>query len=185
MLAHSRKWEQVIAELASDAQQGLSFAEWQARLAQGGKNEIVAKPVRSQWQIFCDQFTNVMLIMLMGVAVLSAVMDWVNPQEGEVPFKDAIAIFSIVLLNGILGYLQESKAAEALAALQKMAVGKVKVLRQGQLQEVDSRELVVGDIHYLSAGDQVSADGREPTGAGGGTDGGVPRGSQTGGSGFA
>lgn len=70
MLAHSRKWEQVIAELASDAQQGLSFAEWQARLAQGDKNEIVAKPVRSQWQIFCDQFTNVMLIMLMGVAVL-------------------------------------------------------------------------------------------------------------------
>jgi len=160
MLAHTRRCDQVIAELASDPQQGLSFAEWQVRLAQWGKNEIIGKPVRSQWQIFCDQFTNVMLMMLMGVAVLSAVMDWVNPQEGEMPFKDAIAIFSIVLLNGILGYLQESKAASALLALQKMAVGKVKVLRQGQLQEVDSRELVVGDIYHLSAGDQVSADGR-------------------------
>ncbi len=160
MLAHTRSCDQVIAELASNAQQGLSLAEWQARLAQGGTNEIITRPPRSQWQIFADQFSNIMLIMLMGVAVLSAVMDWLSPQAGEMPFKDAIAIFSIVLLNGILGYLQESKAATALLALQKMAVGKVKVLRQGQLQEVDSRDLVVGDIYYLSAGDQVSADGR-------------------------
>ncbi len=160
MLAHTRSCNQVVAELASNAQQGLSLAEWQTRLAQGGKNEIITRPPRSQWQIFGDQFSNIMLIMLMGVAVLSAVMDWLNPQPEEMPFKDAIAIFSIVLLNGILGYLQESKAATALLALQKMAVGKVKVLRQGQLQEVDSRDLVVGDIYYLSAGDQVSADGR-------------------------
>jgi Ca2+-transporting ATPase len=97
-----------------------------------------------------------MLLMLIAVALVSLVLDL---QEGGFP-KDAIAIFAIVLLNGMLGYLQESKAEKALAALKSMTSPRVRVIRDGQEQEVDAKALVPGDIILLEAGVQVPADGR-------------------------
>jgi Ca2+-transporting ATPase len=111
---------------------------------------------RSNWQILWDQFGNVMLIMLLAVAAVSAVVAFV---EQKFP-KDAIAIVLIVGLNGLLGYLQESKAQQALLALRNMAQPMVQVRRDGQWQRISSEELVLGDLMRLEAGDRIPADAR-------------------------
>ena len=97
-----------------------------------------------------------MLIMLILVAIVSAALDLMNQSFP----KDAIAIFAIVLLNGVLGYLQESRAEKALAALKRLSSPRVRVIRDGQEGEVDARSLVPGDVMLIEAGSQVAADGR-------------------------
>jgi Ca2+-transporting ATPase len=136
--------------------QGLSHSSVVKRQEKYGPNELEEKVSRSRWAIFREQFTNIMLVMLMAVAVVSAGLDLA---EKSFP-KDAIAIFSIVILNGILGYLQESRAEQALAALKQLSSPKVRVSRGGKVTEVEARELVPGDIIFLEAGVQVAADGR-------------------------
>jgi Ca2+-transporting ATPase len=121
-----------------------------------GLNELQEGATRSALEILWDQFKNIMLLMLIAVALVSLVL---NLSQGGFP-KDAIAIFAIVLLNGLLGYLQESKAEKALAALKNMTSPRVRVLRQGQEQEEDAKALVPGDVVLLEAGGQVPADGR-------------------------
>ena len=121
-----------------------------------GPNELEELGGRPPWRILLDQFTNIMLLMLIAVAVVSGVLSFRNQ---EFP-KDAIAIFAIVILNGVLGYFQESRAEKALAALKKMASPSVRVLRDGLPQEVPSQTLVPGDIVLIEAGSQVPADGR-------------------------
>ena len=97
-----------------------------------------------------------MLLMLIDVALVSAGLDLA---AGQFP-KDAIAIAAIVILNGILGYVQESRSEEALAALKRMATPNVRVLREGKVAEILAVELVVGDIIFVDAGMQIAADGR-------------------------
>jgi P-type Ca2+ transporter type 2C len=102
-------------------------------------------------------------VMLLVVAVVSGIFDFMEIQAGKtsgLPFKDTIAILSIVILNGILGYFQESRAEQALAALKNMAAPQVRVLRHGQISEIDSSKLVPGDMMYLEAGNQLAADAR-------------------------
>jgi len=135
---------------------GLTAQQVIERQAQYGENVLVETPGRSTWSILVDQFTNIMLLMLIAVAVVSGVLDL---RRGSFP-KDAIAIFSIVILNGVLGYLQESRAEKALSALKRMSSPKVRVIRQGKTMEVASKELVPGDVMLLEAGVQVAADGR-------------------------
>jgi Ca2+-transporting ATPase len=135
---------------------GLSTAETARRLADCGPNKLELSEGRSTWEILWDQFSNVMLIMLLAVAVVSAA---VSLHQKEFP-KDAIAILVIVVLNGLLGYLQESKAQQALLALRDMAQPMVQVRRDGQWQRVGSEELVPGDLIRLEAGDRVPADAR-------------------------
>jgi Ca2+-transporting ATPase len=143
--------ETALTLLESHREQGLSNTQVQERAAQFGPNELEEKAGRSSWRILLDQFSNIMLIMLLAVAVVSALL-------GEA--KDAITILVIVSLNGLLGYVQESRAEKALAALKKMATPIVRVQRQGGVQEIPGRELVPGDIVLLEAGKQVPADGR-------------------------
>lgn len=159
---HHLSADETIAHLKSDRHQGLSYDVIQQRQAQYGRNELIESGRRPKWQILLDQFRNVMLIMLLVVAFVSGVLDIAEAiKEQTIPFpKDAIAILVVVILNGILGYIQESRAEEALAALKNMAAPKVRVLRQGQITEIDSPELVVGDIFFLEAGVKVAADGR-------------------------
>jgi magnesium-transporting ATPase (P-type) len=107
-------------------------------------------------EILWDQFSNVMLIMLLAVAAVSAA---VSIHQQEFP-KDAIAILVIVVLNGLLGYLQESKAQQALLALRDMAQPLVQVRRDGAWERISSELLVPGDLIRLEAGDRVPADGR-------------------------
>jgi P-type Ca2+ transporter type 2C len=155
-LWHTVSADAAVSQLASDNQNGLSEAEVQQRQAQYGLNELIEKAGRSSWQILLDQFTNIMLLMLIAVAIVSGVIDLMKP---EFP-KDAVAIFSIVILNGILGYMQESRAEKALAALKQLSAPKVRVVRGGNLMEVEAKELVPGDVMFLEAGVQIAADGR-------------------------
>ena len=143
-------------ELLQASLGGLTTAESARRLAEIGPNRLELKRGRSPWRILWDQFSNVMLIMLLAVAAVSAA---VSLHQKEFP-KDAIAILVIVVLNGLLGYLQESKAQQALLALRDMAQPLVQVRRDGQWQRVSSEELVPGDLIRLEAGDRVPADAR-------------------------
>lgn len=160
---HTLSIDQTLSQLEVEVNQGLTTDQVQSRLAQYGKNELVAAAARSRWQILLDQFTNIMLLMLIFVALVSGVMDIWSMQAGEFkgfPFKDTIAIMSVVILNGVMGYLQESKAEEALAALKQLASPQVKVKRHGQILEIDGRELVPGDIMLMEAGVKLAADAR-------------------------
>lgn len=141
--------------LETDPAAGLASEEVISRREQVGANVLEETKGRSSWRILLDQFTNIMLLMLIAVAIISGIIDI---RDNEVP-KDAIAIFAIVILNGVLGYFQESRAEKALAALKQMASPIVRVVRNGKTVEVPSQDLVPGDILLLEAGMQVAADG--------------------------
>jgi P-type Ca2+ transporter type 2C len=153
---HSLDIARSVELLDSDPDRGLSRSQVQDRQLRYGPNELEEKAGRSGLTIFIDQFKNIMLIMLGVVAVVSAVIDVI---DREFP-KDAVAITLIVVLNGILGYLQESQAEKALAALKAMTSPRVRLLRDGATLEIDAKELVPGDVILIEAGVQIPADGR-------------------------
>ncbi len=155
-LWHALDIQEAIAALEANAETGLRATEAEQRLSDYGRNELVETGGRSRWRILLDQFTDVMLLMLIGVAVIAAVLD---VRAGDFP-KDAIAITAIVIVNAVLGYLQESRAEKALAALKTLSAPNVQVTRDGQRQSLPAKNLVPGDIVLLEAGDQVAADGR-------------------------
>ncbi|MBD2004093.1 HAD-IC family P-type ATPase [Trichocoleus sp. FACHB-40] len=162
---HTLEVEKTLELLSSDAESGLTTVEAQERLQQYGPNELQETAGRSSWEILLDQFKNIMLLMLILVALISGILDLVDLRSGklaagEIPFKDTIAILLIVVLNGILGYLQESRAEKALAALKKLSSPKVRIIRDGRQAEVEGKALVPGDIMLVEAGVQISADGR-------------------------
>jgi P-type Ca2+ transporter type 2C len=148
--------EQASQRLLSDSQNGLTTNQIDQRQVYFGTNELEETGRRSPLSILWDQFTNIMLVMLIAVAIVSAILDL---RQNQFP-KDAIAIFAIVILNGILGYLQESRAEKALAALKRLSSPQVRVIRNGITEEVDAKELIPGDIMLLEAGVQIAADGR-------------------------
>jgi P-type Ca2+ transporter type 2C len=162
---HSLEVDKALEMLVSHADTGLTPQEVETRLQKYGPNELQETGGRSAWEILLDQFKNVMLLMLIAVALVSGALDLVALQggtlkSGEVPFKDTIAILAIVILNGILGYVQESRAEKALAALKKLSSPNVRLIRNGRLIDVAAKELVPGDIMLLEAGVQIAADGR-------------------------
>lgn len=162
---HSLEVDKAIELLSTNADTGLSPQEAQQRLEQYGPNELEETGGRSAWEILVDQFKNIMLLMLIAVAIVSGILDLLALQNnelkaGEVPFKDTIAILAIVVLNGILGYVQESRAEKALAALKKLSSPNVRVIRDGKPTEVAAKDLVPGDVMLIEAGMQVAADGR-------------------------
>ena len=152
---HALPPQACLERLQADGQ-GLSTASAARRLADTGPNRLEISEGRSALRILWDQFSNVMLLMLLAVAAVSGA---VSLHQQEFP-KDAIAILVIVVLNGLLGYLQESRAQKALLALRDMAQPLVQVRRDGQWQRVSSEQLVPGDLIRLEAGDRVPADGR-------------------------
>ncbi len=153
---HSLDIEAVESRLGSHRAAGLTAAEVQTRQAEYGPNELTESGGRGSWDILIDQFKNIMLLMLIAVALISGGLDL---RANTFP-KDAIAIFAIVILNGILGYFQESSAEKALAALKRMSSPRVRVIRESREEEVDASKLVPGDIMRVDAGVQVAADGR-------------------------
>jgi P-type Ca2+ transporter type 2C len=160
---HTLTIDRILSQLETDNKTGLTDRQVIDRQQEFGTNELVAAASRQWWQILLDQFTNIMLVMLMVVAVVSGIFDPMEIQAGKtsgLPFRDTIAILSIVILNGILGYFQESRAEQALAALKRMAAPKVRVLRDRRISEIEGRELVPGDVIYLEAGNQLAADAR-------------------------
>ena len=162
---HALSVDDTLDILRSDRSLGLKDSEVQQRIDRYGKNEIVEAAGRNSWEILLDQFKDIMLLMLIAVAIVSGVLDLISLREfgvaeGAIPFKDTIAIMTIVILNGVLGYLQESRAEKALAALKNMTSPQVQVMRNGKKIEVESPQLVPGDIVFLEAGDRICADGQ-------------------------
>jgi P-type Ca2+ transporter type 2C len=162
---HSADANQALEQLHSNPQTGLTATQVQQRQQQYGLNELQETGGRSAWIILLDQFKNVMLLLLIAVAIISGVLDFLDWRAGafkghDIPFKDTVAILAIVILNGVLGYVQESRAEKALAALKNLASPRVRVLRDGRVNEINAKELVPGDLMLLEAGMQIAADGR-------------------------
>ncbi|HEX5104289.1 MAG TPA: cation-translocating P-type ATPase [Pirellulaceae bacterium] len=130
---------------------GLSDVEVQAQRARHGWNQLEESPPPPLWQKLLAQFKDLVIWILIVAAVVSGALgEWV----------DAIAILAIVLLNGVIGFMQEERAQRALAALQKLSAPVAKVIRSGQLHSLPAKVLVPGDIIELEAGHNVPADGR-------------------------
>lgn len=142
---------QAIQALDTDQKQGLTEDDARRRLDKFGANELVARDVRTKWQILWEQLTGVLTLILVGAAVVSIFL-------GDM--IDAIAIMAIVVLNAALGFSQEYKAEQSLAALKRMSVPTVRVRRNGKIAEVSAPMLVPGDVVLLETGNVVSADGR-------------------------
>jgi Ca2+-transporting ATPase len=154
--AAERDWhlltlDQVTTDLSVSPAQGLSASEIATRLRQHGLNELVERGHKQLWRILLDQFTSKLVLILVVAAIISAAV-------GD--FKDAIAILAIVVLNAVLGFAQEFRAEQAMAALKKLAVPSVRVRRDGNVQEAPAPQLVPGDIVLLEAGNLLPADGR-------------------------
>ena len=150
--------EEVLSALKTDRERGLSEPEARARLEQYGKNELTAEKTVPAWKKFLAQFQDALVILLLIATMISAAL-WLYERESALPYE-AIAIFAVVLLNAILGYIQQSRAEEAVAALRKMSAARAKVLRDGELRSILATEVVPGDIIYIEEGDTVPADAR-------------------------
>lgn len=150
--------EQVLSALHADREHGLTAAEAEKRLQEYGTNVLKEKKKKTNLQRFLDQFKDVMILILVAAAIVSFVIAWI---EGDAKaFFEPCLILLIVILNAIMGVLQESKAERALDALKGLSAPHARVLRDGQEQIVDAASLVPGDIIRLEAGDFVPADAR-------------------------
>ena len=145
----------VLAELTSSPD-GLTEAEAEKRLAQNGKNKLVEGKKESLLHRFLKQLAEPMTIILIVAAVISGIM---AIMENEFP-SDVIIIMAVVIINAVLGVVQESKAEKAIAALQEIAAATSKVIRGGRQITIRSEDLVVGDVIVLEAGDAIPADAR-------------------------
>ncbi len=141
----------VLERLRVDPEQGLSEEEVSRRLQEHGPNELVEHGIKSPWKILLEQLTGIMVVILILSAIISAFL-------GE--YTDAIVILVIVILNALLGFTQEYRAEQAMAALKQMAVPIVRVRRNGHIREVKAQGLVPGDVIQLEAGSSVPANSR-------------------------
>ena len=147
--------EEVLKEQNS-SEQGLSTGEAQQRLSRFGKNELEKGKKTSLLKRFLGELADPMIIILIVAAAISGITAF---YEGE-SFADVIIILAVVIINAVLGVVQESKAEAAIEALQEIAAATSKVLRDGKVVTLKSDELVPGDVVLLEAGDAVPADGR-------------------------
>ena len=145
---HSKDLTEVFSILDT-SEDGLSDAEAAERLKKNGRNELCAKPPKTILQMLKEQIFDAMVLILIGAAMLSAIL-----QE----WTEAAVIFIIVIFNAIIGIIQEKKAQSSLEALRNMSAPTARVLRQGEESIILAKELVIGDIVILSDGDMVPAD---------------------------
>jgi P-type Ca2+ transporter type 2C len=150
--------EEVVAELGSDPQRGLSGQDASARLRQYGPNELETEKPVPAWRRFLAQFQDVLIILLLVATAISFGL-WVYERDTALPYE-GLAIFAIVLLNGILGHVQETRAERAVAALRAMSANEATVLRDGERRSVPAAELVPGDVVLIEEGDTIPADAR-------------------------
>ncbi len=150
---------EVIGSFGSDEEKGLSEEEAAKRLAQYGPNELQEKKKKTILGMFFGNFVDPMTLILCLAAILSLVLAIINwKEEGAKGLIDVFIIFGVVILNAIIGTIQEAKAEKALDALKKMSSPTSNVIRDGQSKVIPSRELVPGDIVILKEGDIIPAD---------------------------
>ncbi len=146
---HSLSISGTLRRLRGNLQSGLSAEEVQKRQQKFGPNKLTTRSGPPAWLRFLSQFHQPLIYILIGAAVITALLrEWV----------DSGVIFGVVLVNGLIGYIQEAKAENALAALADTMVSAATVLRGGEKLRIESSALVPGDIVYLQAGDKVPAD---------------------------
>ncbi len=146
---HSLSRHQILEQLKTPSDTGLSSEEAALRLGIYGPNQLTEAPGISFWQMLLEQFTSFLVILLIVAAAISALL-------GD--FIEAAAILAIVILNATLGVLQNRRAEKALAALRQLAAPEAQVLRNGQRQTVPARQLVPGDIVLVESGNYIPAD---------------------------
>ena len=155
---HQQTADQVLSALDTDADVGLTSAEARSRLDRFGRNELTAEEPVPAWRKFVAQFADVLVILLLIAALVSAVL-WLYERESTLPYE-AMVIFAIVLLNGVMGYVQEARAEQAVAALQQISAAHANVVSDGARQSIPAAEIVPGDIVLIEEGDTVPADAR-------------------------
>jgi P-type Ca2+ transporter type 2C len=146
---HAMKAEETILSLGADAEKGLASPEAERRLAKHGANRLTEKKGKNLLQRFLAQIADAMIYILLAAAAVSAIL-------GEI--SDAVIILAVVLINAIMGVVQESKAEKAIAALKKLSAPKAVVLRDGVQQEVDAEGIVPGDTIVIEAGRVIPCD---------------------------
>ena len=148
---HTLTTEALEQEFQSDLDTGLTTLNAQQRLASVGPNELPEAPPLSPFKILLAQFSSLIIWVLIGAAAVSGLLqEWI----------DTAAIVAIVILNAILGFVQEFRAEQSLAALRKLSVATARVIREGILRPIPARELVPGDLIQVEAGDRIPADSR-------------------------
>ena len=150
--------DQVLTTLGTDAHNGLTEKEARARLGRYGKNELTAEKPVPWWKKFLSQFKDVLVILLLIATAISAAL-WLFENDSKLPYE-AIAIFAVVLLNAILGYVQESRAESAIAALRQISAAHANVIRDATRQSIPAIHVVPGDIILIEEGDTTPADAR-------------------------
>lgn len=148
----------VLGLLGTDPDRGLTVQEAARRLAETGPNEIAAEPPVPSWRKLVEQFRDPLIYLLFAAIVISLVA-WAVEGASGWPF-DALVIAAIVVLNAVLGYVQQARAEHAVEALQRLSATAATVVRDGVQQRVPTRELVPGDLLVLAEGDTVAADAR-------------------------
>jgi Ca2+-transporting ATPase len=156
--AYRRPADDVVAALATDARRGLTEEEARARLHRHGPNELAAEQPVPAWRKFLAQFRDVLVILLLVAAGISGAL-WVYEREAALPYE-AMAILAVVLLNAVMGYIQQSRAERAVAALRQMSAAHASVVRDGARRRVPATEIVPGDVILVEEGDTVPADAR-------------------------
>ena len=149
---HRRLAHEVAADLGVDPSVGLHTAEHAARLAEHGLNELAAAPKVPGWRRFVAQFQDLLILILLAAAAVAYFV------SGEV--KTPLVVLTVVLLNAVIGFVQENRAEQSLEALRNMLVAHTRVRRGGQLHNVSTAEVVPGDIVLVEAGDRIPADAR-------------------------
>lgn len=157
---HKVPAEAVIAALATDAALGLSPTEAERRLQQYGANRLKSAPETPWWKRLLEQFENFLVIILLVATVIS-VVEWLlqDPRESALPYE-AIVILAIVILNAMLGFIQEARAEKSVRALMALAAPESSVIRGGERLRIATHEIVPGDVVLVEAGDKIPADSR-------------------------
>ena len=158
MTYHQLPASEAVQTLNSDSSRGLRSEQVQERLASVGENKLKEKKKKTNVQRFLAQFKDVMILILLGAALISFIIACVEGEPKE--FFEPLLILLIVVLNAIMGVMQESKAEKALEALKNLSAPHARVIRDGRESVIDASQLVPGDIIRLEAGDFIPADGR-------------------------
>lgn len=158
MDAHFLNKDEVLNKLNSNAVNGLSSEQALELLEKNGANKLKEKPKKTMFQRFLEQFKDVMILILIAAAIVSFVIAVIEGEAKE--FFEPCLILLIVILNAVMGVIQENKAEKALDALQDMSAPHARVIRDGVEKIINASELVAGDIIKLEAGDFVPADAR-------------------------
>jgi len=156
--AYHETVEALAAELGTDVRRGLTDDDARSRLERYGPNELASEPPVAAWRRFLAQFQDVLVVLLLIATAISGVL-WIYERDTSLPYE-AIAIFAVVLLNATLGYIQESRAEAAVAALRALSAAEAAVIRGGQRKRVPAADLVPGDLILIEEGDTIPADGR-------------------------